>query len=405
MHFEFFLAKRFLIGQRYGVFRLVTSAIAVGGTALGVASLVVTLAVMDGFRSDIQEKILGTQPHLLITNPFGKPLPEEPALSAALRSMPGVEAHAPYISAQALLQTDRRVTGIMLRGVDPGLEAKVTRVGAALQGGSWESLNNHQSIALGQQLAESLGVDVGQTITLMAPQGDGDVLSQAPRVRRFVVTTIFHSGMYEYDANLAYVSLPAAQDLVGFGKRISGYGLRLTDVDRTQAASKSLSERLGSAFWVRSWQDLNRPLFSAMKLERTVMFIILTLIILVSSFTIISNLLLLTIEKGREIGILQALGASPRQIARIFLYNGLLIGGSGVSVGLALGVAISHLLKRYPIIRLPPDVYYIDRLPIRISGPMIESVALCAFLLVLVSVLYPAYKAHQMDPVQAIRYG
>ena len=142
-----------------------------------------------------------------------------------------------------------------------------------------------------------------------------------------------------------------------------------------------------------------------MKLERTVMFIILTLIILVSSFTIISNLLLLTIEKGREIGILQALGASPRQIAKIFLFNGLMIGGSGVGLGLALGIVISELLKRFPIIRLPADVYYIDRLPVRLSAQTIESVAACAFLLVLISVLYPAYKAHQMDPVQAIRYG
>ncbi len=405
MRFEFFMAKRFLMGQRYGVFRMVTTAIAIGGTALGVASLVVTLAVMDGFRTDIQEKILGTQPHIVISSPFGSPLPLDPALQSALEGMPEVKAHAPFISAQALLQSEQRVTGIMLRGVDPQKELSVTRVGQALTREGWNTLQTKNSIVLGEQLAASLGVRAGDTVTIMAPQDPGDVLSKAPRVRRYKVTALFHSGMYEYDANLAYLSLSSAQDLFNFEQKISGYGLKLADVDKTPEALALLSGRLGSGFWVRSWQDINRPLFSAMKLERTVMFIILTLIILVSSFTIISNLLLLTIEKGREIGILQALGASPQQIAKIFLYNGLMIGGGGVSLGLILGIAISKLLESFPIIKLPPDIYYIDRLPIQLSAHMIESVGLCAFALVLISVLYPAYKAHQMDPVQAIRYG
>jgi len=404
MRFELFLAKRFLMGQRYGVFRLVTTAIAIGGTALGVAALLVTLAVMDGFRIDIQEKILGTQPHIVITSPFNANLPYEPALAEALKSVPGVEAQAPYISAQALLQSDQRVTGIMLRGIIPDQETHVTRLAGILTHGDWQKLDDH-AIILGEELATSLGAHEGNTLTLIAPQGEADVLTQAPRMRKYKVVGLFHSGMYEYDANLAYVSLPAAQELIGIGKHISGYGVRLKDIDKTMNVQRAIIDRLGSGFWVRSWQDLNRPLFSAMKLERTVMFIILTLIILVSSFTIISNLLLLTIEKGREIGILQALGASPRQIAKIFLLNGFMLGGSGVGLGLVLGVLISWLLKRFPLIRLPADVYYIDRLPVRLSVQTVESVAVCAFFLVLASVLYPAYKAHQMDPVQAIRNG
>lgn len=405
MRFEFFLAKRFLMGQRYGVFRLVTTGIAVGGTAIGVAALLVTLAVMDGFRTDIQDKILGTQPHIVVSSPFGTPVPQEPIVTSTLLGLSDITAQAPFISAQALIQSDRRVTGIMLRGIEPRAELQVTRIASALPEETWNQLEVPKRIILGQQLAESLGAVAGNTVSLVAPQDEGDVLTKAPRIRRFKVLGVFHSGMYEYDANLAYLSLKDAQDLLGLGNRISGYGIRLKDVDTTNETAKAIHEKLGGTFWVRSWQDLNKPLFSAMKLERTVMFIILTLIILVSSFTIISNLLLLTIEKGREIGILQALGASPRQIAKIFLYNGLLIGGSGVGLGMALGVAISKILQKYPIIQLPPDVYYIDRLPIRLSLPMIESVAVCAFVLVLASVLYPAYKAHQMDPVQAIRYG
>jgi lipoprotein-releasing system permease protein len=405
MRFEYFLAKRFLVGQRYGVFRLVTTFIAIGGTALGVAALLVTLAVMDGFRTDIQEKILGTQPHIVITSPFDATLPYEPALAEALQSVPGVTAQAPFVSAQALLQSDKKVTGILLRGVMPKQEMQVTRLHEILTHGNWGALEDH-GIVLGQELAMAIGAHEGDTLTLLAPQGEGDeALAKAPRIRRYKVAGIFHSGMYEYDSNLAYIALPSAQELLGLGQRITGYGVRLADVDKTQAAASTISNRLGSGFWVRSWQDLNRPLFSAMKLERTVMFIILTLIILVSSFTIISNLLLLTIEKGREIGILQAIGASPSQIARIFLFNGLMVGGGGVSLGLFLGVVITGLLKEFPIIRLPADVYYIDRLPVRLSAQTVESVAACAFLLVLISILYPAYKAHQMDPVQAIRYG
>jgi lipoprotein-releasing system permease protein len=404
MRFELFIAQRFMGGQRYGVFRLVTTAIAIGGTALGVAALLVTLAVMDGFRTDIQEKILGTQPHIVITHPLNAPLPYEPALANALLTVPQVKAQAPYVSGQALLQSERRVTGILVRGIVPDLETHVTRLSNILTQGHWANLDDH-GIVLGQELAASVGARQGDRVTLVAPQGEEESLNQPPRMRPFTVRGIFHSGMYEYDANLAYVSLPAAQGLLGMGKHITGYGVRLTDIDQTALAARFLVNRLGSDFAVRSWQDLNRSLFSAMKLERTVMFIILTLIILVSSFTIISNLLLLTIEKGREIGILQALGASPRQIAKIFLLNGLMLGGSGVGLGLFLGVTITEILKRYPLIKLPADVYYIDRLPVRLSAGTIESVAVCAFVLVLASVLYPAYKAHQMDPVQAIRYG
>jgi lipoprotein-releasing system permease protein len=405
MSFEWFLAKRFLTGQRYGVFRFMTTSIAVGGTAIGVAALVVTLAVMDGFRTDIQEKILGTQPHIVITPVAGNPISYEPAVATAVSSLPGVKAHASFINAQALIQSDQKVTGILVRGVDAKAERDVTRIASAFSGTDWERLNDPNTIVLGRQLADGIGAQEGSLVSLIAPQEASDVLANVPRIRRYQVIGTFHSGMYEYDSNLAYISIAAAQDLLAMKNQISGYGLKLERVEDTSLVHKALQERLGSTFWVRSWQDFNRTLFAAMKLERTVMFIILTLIILVSSFTIISNLLLLTIEKGREIGILQALGASPQQIAKIFLYNGLLIGGSGVALGLGLGVAISFLLERYPIIKLPPDVYYIDRLPIRLSLPMIESVAACAFLLVLVSVLYPAYKARQMDPVQAIRYG
>jgi lipoprotein-releasing system permease protein len=404
MRFEFFLAKRFLAGQRFGVFRLVTTLIAIGGTALGVAALLITLAVMDGFRLDIQEKILGTQPHIVVLNPFGNFVTSDETLAGQLDTAPGVEASAPYINGQALIQTGTKVTGIILRGIEPAAEAKVTRLKEIMTVGRWEDLSSG-GIVLGQELAKAISVRLGDPITLITPQENSEGEGFAPRMRHYKVAGIFRSGMYEYDSNLAYISLSSAQDLYAVHNKITGYGLRVKNLDRTASVSTAVQNKLGGQYWVRSWQDLNRPLFSAMKLERTVMFIILTLIILVSSFTIISNLLLLTIEKAREIGILQALGASPQQVGRIFLINGFLLGGSGVGLGLFLGIGLSLLLKKFQFIQLPADVYYIDRLPVRLSATTIESVALCAFGLVLVSVIYPARKARQLDPVQAIRHG
>ncbi len=404
MSFEFFLAKRFLIGQRFGVFRLITTGIAMGGTALGVAALLITLAVMDGFRTDIQEKILGTQPHAVVINSFGARFKEDPALQGQVMAVPHVQAAAPFLYSQALVQSGSSVTGIMLRGVKPDDEIHVTRLSQILSEGHWQSLNTH-TLLIGEELARTIGARMGEQVTLIAPREGTPSWDQVPRMRRFQVAGIFHSGMYEYDANMIYLTIEGAQDLLGLDRQITGYGIRLDSADFTKMAARSIQQKLGSPYWVRSWEDLNRNLFSAMKLERTVMFIILTLIILVSSFTIVSNLLLLTIEKAREIGILQALGASPRQIGKIFLLNGLMLGGTGVGLGLALGIGISAFLKRYPIIHLPADVYYVDALPIRLSTHTIESVAFCALGLVLVSIFYPAWKASRMDPVAAIRHG
>jgi lipoprotein-releasing system permease protein len=404
MNFEFFLAKRFLAGQRFGVFRMVTTAIAIGGTALGVAALLITLAVFDGFRTDIQEKILGTHPHLIVSSPFESLIPSDVTMPGKLAGTPHVLAAAPFISAQALLQSPERVTGILLRGIDPKLEDKVTHADTIIVQGRWNALNDH-SVILGNELAGAMRAHVGENVTLIAPQQNMSSWTQTPRMRVFEVAGVFKSGMYEYDANMIYTTIAGAQNLLGIQDKISGYGLRVDDINDVSKIGKQVEDHAGPGFWTRSWEDFNKPLFSAMALERKMMFLILSLIILVASFMIVSNLLLLTIEKAREIGILQAIGAKPSQIRNIFLINGLMLGGSGVGIGLALGILISVLLEKFRLIPLPSDVYYIDRLPAHLSVSMVVSVAVCAFILVLASILYPARKAQQMDPVQAIRHG
>ena len=213
MSFEFFLAKRFLFGQRFGIFRFIVSAIAIGGTALGVAALLITLAVMDGFRTDIQEKILGTQPQMIITNPVGRSLPQNDGPLQLLASQNNVQAAAPFIYGQALLQSGSSVTGIMLRGIVPETEAGVTHLSDILTQGKWSDLDDH-AVILGQELATSVSAHVGDTITLVAPQSHGSALGQTPRMRQYKVVGLFRSGMYEYDANLAYLRLDGAQDLL-----------------------------------------------------------------------------------------------------------------------------------------------------------------------------------------------
>ena len=302
---------------------------------MGVAALLITLAVLDGFRSDIQDKILGTQPHLFVVNPFGGSVPYDPTMTQRLSTAKHVQAAAPFIYGQALIQSGSSVTGIMLRGIVPTDEARVTRIGSILTEGHWDALDTH-SVALGQELARTIGAHTGDTVTLITPQQqESGSWSPIPRMRKFKVAGIFRSGMYEYDANLAYLNIPAAQDLLGLGNHVTGYGMRLDNVDNTDAARcmTLLNETYGNVFWIRSWQDLNRNLFSAMKLERTMMFLIVTLIILVASFTIISNLLLLTIEKAREIPEFFRRWALRRcKLAKIFLFNGLMLGEAALEV-------------------------------------------------------------------------
>jgi lipoprotein-releasing system permease protein len=320
----------------------------------------------------------------------------------ALADNANIKASSPFVYGQIILKNGPYTLGVITKGIEwngenrmLGLETLFTK-----QKDPGFILKDKQ-LLIGSELARNLGIFSGGEVVLMAPGEFGAI----PRMEKFTVANIFHSGMYEYDSSLVFVSLEAAQRLFGIGTNYSGIGITLKNLEDSGRTSGELSKKLGYNFQVRSWESMNRNLFSALKLEKIMMFIILGLIILVAAFNIISNLLLLTVEKAREIGILMAMGFKKKEISRIFLFEGLALGFAGIFSGSILGIGLSLLLKKYKFIHLPGDVYYIDTLPVRLIPLDITMVIACALLITLLSVLYPAREASKMDPLEAIRFG
>lgn len=396
---ELFIAWRYLKARRRGVFTLLTAVIGVGGITLGVAALIVTLGVMSGFHKDIREKILALQPHLIVLKDGPEPFTEYAEISERVSKAPGVVTVSPFVYGQILLRSGQSTVGAIIKGVDIQAEKKLVDLGGVMSRDISELKEKH--IVLGYQLARNLGVGYGQEVVLVSP----GMMAAVPKMEKYWEVATFKSGMYEYDSNLAYVALASGQRLFGLGQGVTGLGIALSDPDSAQQVERELRKSLPFPYLVRSWQDMNSNLFAALKLEKIMMFIILALIILVASFNIISNLLLLTVEKSKEIGVLSAMGVSRARIGRIFFYEGLMIGAAGITAGTAIGTGLCWLLDRYKFIHLPADVYYIDTLPVRVLPGDVAGVVAAALLITLFAAVYPAYQASKLDPLDAIRYG
>jgi len=262
----------------------------------------------------------------------------------------------------------------------------------------------YSGIILGAQLANNLGLHEGDWITIISPVGRLTPMGQAPKSKLFHVIGIFQSGMYEYDNTLAYVDLTAAQQFLGISDTVTGVEVKLANIYKAREVADGLRARLGQPYWIRDWMQMNQSLFSALKLEKVVMFIILTLIVLVAAFNIVSSLIMLVMEKTRDIAILKAMGATTARIRKIFVLEGFLIGVSGTILGLLGGFGLCGLLKKYHFIELPPDVYYISTLPVQLEGLDVAVIAFAAILISLVATLYPSRQAAKLDPAEALRY-
>ena len=413
MNFELFVSLRYLLAKRRQTFISLITFISIAGVAVGVTALIVVLAVMNGFQDDLRNRILGITSHVIVGS-FNGTFSDYQDLVEKVEQEPGVVAATPFIHAQVMISSGKNVSGALLRGIDPQTAAKVINIQDNMLRGSLGDLRSEpaqsgdtppqQGIILGVELCNNLGVRQGEWVTVISPSGRLTPLGQVPKSRLFQVVGIMQSGMYEYDNTLAYISLTAAQQFLGLADAVSGIEMRLTDIYRAREIAESLRSHLGLPYWVRDWMQMNRNLFSALKLEKVVMFIILTLIVLVAAFNIVSSLIMLVMEKTRDIAILKAMGATTSSIRKIFVMEGFLIGTSGTILGLLGGFTLCSLLKKYQFIELPRDVYYISTLPVKMELLDVGVIAFSAILISLVATLYPSRQAARLDPAEALRY-
>jgi len=405
--FELFLGIKYLKAKRKQRFISVITLISILGVMVGVMALIVVLSVMNGFRADLMSKILGVNSHVLVLNLAG-PYGNYQQVEAEVMKEKGVIAATPFIFSQVMLNNAGNVSGAVLRGIDPASAARVIGLKKMIKEGSLSSLkqegNDFPAIILGAELAKRIGAYTGSVVTVISPEGKLTPLGRTPNSRRFRVSALFDSGMYEYDASMAYISMAEAQKFLSLGDKVTGIEVRVADVYQADAIAKGLQKRLGHPFWTKDWKGMNRSLFSALKLEKLTMFIILTMIVLVGALNIISTLVMVVMEKTRDVAILRAMGASARSIMSIFMFQGLLVGVVGTIIGLACGLGLCELLARYKFISLPSDVYYISTLPVQVQAADVLFVAGAAVVISFLATLYPSWHASRLNPVESFRY-
>jgi lipoprotein-releasing system permease protein len=326
---------------------------------------------------------------------------------------PGVEAATPFIYAQIMLRSKNSASGAVLRGIDPDSAGRVMKTlqhlnlpSSAEENSSPGSSPDIPGIVLGRELAKNLGVIEGDVIYLISPRGMISPIGHVPAMKQFKVSGFFESGMYEYDQTFAYINIKDAQKILRLGDSVTGLDVRVADIYHARTVAQRIADKLGFPYWARDWMQMNRNLFKALKLERRVMFIILSLIILVAAFNIASSLIMMVMGKTKDIAILKAMGATERSIRKIFVFNGMVIGTFGTLIGLGLGLVICTVLKHYNIHELTGDIYYFTTtLPVKLEIQDVISIIVAALLICFLATLYPARQAAKLNPVEAIRYG
>jgi lipoprotein-releasing system permease protein len=409
VRFPLWIALRYLRTRRQSGFITLLTGISVGGVAVGVTALLTVLAVMNGFESEVQTRIAGTDAHVVLLGETAAGITGADALAAEVARQPGVEGVATFTYAKAMIFHEGFTEGLIVKGVDLRAERGVTSVGSnirpALDSIPMVTGGGFPGIVLGNELAGRLAARVGDRVVLAVLNGGGaSPLGFTPRLKEFRVVGVFTSGLYTYDSSLGFTSIGASQTFFQLGDAVTGIEVRITDIFAApRVAGELLQAVRRPGLRANNWIELNRNLFTWMKLEKTVMFLILALIVLVAAFNIVSTLFMVVMEKRRDIGVLRALGARRGTVLQVFLAEGLLIGGLGTGLGVLLGSALIAVLKRYPFVRLPGDVYFIERLPVRPEAGDFAFVILAAVVLCLAAALYPAWRASLLDPVEAIR--
>ncbi len=424
MPYELFIGLRYLKAKRKSTFISIITLISTAGVALGVAALIIVLAVMTGFEEDLKEKILGTNAHIVVLGSGGS-IADQQGLIARLKKFDGVVAATPFIYNQVMLASGKNVSGVVLRGIDPQSDRQVTNLYKAMVQGRLEDLatpplpapaaaaeNKLPGLVIGKELARNLNLYVGDTVNVISPMGNITPMGMIPKMKPFRIAGIFNTGMFEYDTTLAYAGLSEAQSFLGLGDAVTGIQLKVADVYKTGELARRINRELGGAYYARDWMQMNRNILFALKTEKTVMFIILTLIVLVAAFGIASTLFMVVMEKTKDIAILKSMGATGLSIMRIFVFEGLIIGLLGTLFGLLGGLvvalnleAIVGFVQRVTGFELfSKDVYYLDRFPSQVIPADVALVAVTAVLISFIATLYPSWQAAKLMPAEALRY-
>ncbi len=412
MRFEFFISRRYFKSKpRRTILSLITL-LSIAGVTIGVTALIVVIAVMSGFEADLKNRILGIEPHLVIDR-GDQPFKDYKQVVAEAEKTPGVLAAWPVEELQVMLKADTRISGAVIKGIDPLAASKglnIPSLETLLP--STQTLNSRRAtvpvpppLVMGRDLARALGVVQGDTLFVVSPKGTLAPVGVVPYMKRFEVVDFFQTGMYEYDGSLVFMRLEDAQALARSQGAVSAVEVRTKQVFQASDIGKRILARLGKGFRQQDWMQLNRNLFSALKLEKAAMFITLTLITLVATFSITSSLVMMVMEKVKDIAILRTLGATARSIKRIFVMQGMIIGTIGTVTGVFFGTLLCYLQDTYQLIRLPGDVYYITALPVDLQLLDVVAVGLSAMCISFIATLYPAVQASRFNPVEAIRYG
>ena len=424
--YELFISRRYLSAKRKQIFVSIITFISIFGIFLGVAALIIVLAVMNGFEEDLRTKILGIKSHIELTTDMTGLMKDYQNVRERIADVEGVVASTPFIYSQAMIRNGNGVTGVVIRALDTQSAFKVINLGK-IKEGNIEYLNkipqeispNYKNekvplegIIIGKEMARNMGIFLYDPITIISPVSISTPMGMVPRMKKFIVVGIFESGFYEYDSTLAYLSLKSCQDFLQMGDTVTGIDIKVNDIYKADSIARNVQSKLGFPFWTQNWMQMNKNFFSALKLEKRVMFIILSLIVLVAAFNIISALIMIVMEKSKDIAILKSMGATSRSIMKIFIYQGLIIGVIGTTLGCIAGVTIALNIQKVSLFVekifhfkiLPGDVYYLSELPSKVNYGDVAIIVVGTLLICFLSTIYPSLRASKSDPAESLRY-